>query len=270
MLRRVIDGIFYPSEVIKYRSDRKLLTFGVIIIYALLLMIPSIIQIVSNDTFSYQTKVAIRNSFFNNTEIPYVIEDGKLVFVGTTEKPQYYVNIDEINTTIVFTTQEEILYDKKMNSNIIVFNSKCVYLNNGIQNLTLLYYYEYNNCSNLDFRLAKVDDKMFWNQMFSVVHSVLDNYQDLIFVASLLIIITQSIGMILLITTFLTLFNRLGSQNIYSFGIHWKLMLYYSGPFVLGSLLAILFNIRLIEYVGILFTIIYSFRINNSSFIKGE
>ena len=50
-------------------------------------------------------------------------------------------------------------------------------------------YYEYSNSNNLDFRLAKVDDRMFWNQAFEVVHQVLNNYEGLIMTSAVLIIV---------------------------------------------------------------------------------
>ena len=196
--------------------------------------------------------------------------DEKLVFVGETEKPQYYVNIDDIELTIVFTTLEEIKVDKEMYNTIIVFDSECVYLYNKLENFRLMNYYEYINSNNLDFRLAKVDDRMFWNKAFEVVHQVLNNYEGLIMTSAVLIIVFQTFGLVLIITTLLTLFNRLGMKNIYSFGIHWRLMLYYMAPFVLGSLFATLFNVRVFEYIGLIVTLIYSFKINQISFLNSD
>ncbi len=270
MFRRFIDGLISPSNVLNYRNDRKIMTFGIVILYAILMMLPSLISLAVTKPFGYDTKIAIRNGFYNNIEIPYVIENGKLVFVGETEKPQYYVNIDDIELTIVFTTLEEIKVDKEMYNTIIVFDSECVYLYNKLENFRLMNYYEYSNSNNLDFRLAKVDDRMFWNQAFEVIHQVLNNYEGWIMTSAVLIIVFQAFGLVLIITTLLTLFNRLGMKNIYSFGIHWRLMLYYMAPFVLGSLFATLFNVRVFEYIGLIVTLIYSFKINQISFINSD
>ncbi|MBQ6817411.1 MAG: hypothetical protein IJO27_03175 [Bacilli bacterium] len=270
MFRRIIDGIFSPSEVASYRNDRKLVTFGVFMIFALLLMVPSLIAVFITKPFDYNQKVAIRNAFFNSTEIPYVINSGKLEFVGTTEKPQYYVNVDDLGMTVVFTTQEDIIVEKEMLDTIIIFRSDSVYLYNSLESFKLLNYYEYNNCTNLDFRLARNDDRLFWDQAFSVVYEVIDNFKELFTSITIGFIVVQSIVMVLIVTTILTLFNRLGSNNIYKFGTHWKLMLYYMGPFILGYIFAVLFNIALLEYVGLIVTLIYSFKINQIHFKKGE
>ena len=270
MFKRIIDGLFYPSEIIHYRNDKKIITIGVLLFFAILLMVPSLISLFLTKPFDYDAKVAIRNSFSNNIEIPYIIENNKLTFVGDTEKTQYYVNVEEMNLTVIFSTQEQVILEKNMLGSIIVFTTDHVYLYNQIKNQRLLNYYEYPSFDSIDFRLAKNNNYQFWNQMFSIVQKVLDNNETLILSLSLVIIVFQAILMIVITTLLLTLFNRLGSNNIYSFAMHWKMMIYFSGPFVLGFLLATLFNTMIFEYVGLIVTLIYSFKINQINFTKGE
>ena len=271
MFRRILDGLFSPSDVSSYRNDRKLIPFGVLIFFAILLMIPSLIAINYTKPFGYNQRAIIRDSFFNNTEIPYIIASGKLIYVGDeVEKPQYYVNVDDLGMTFIFTTQDDIIVEKDMLSSIIIFKRDSVYLHNKLEDFKLLNYYEYRNCEYLDFRLATIDDRLFWDQAFNVVNAVYDNFKDLILLISIGTIVIQSFLMVLIVTTILTLFNRLGSNNIYRFGTHWKLMLYFMGPFIFGYLLAVLFNMVILEYVGLIITLIYSFKINQISFKKGE
>ena len=270
MFHRIVDGIFNPSQVINYRDDRKITTIGVLLFFSILLMIPSIISAIVVKPFGYETKVIIKDSFFNNIEIPYVIENNKLTFVGKTEKTQYYVNVEELNLTVCFTTQEEIILEEKMLKNVLVFNTDSVYVYNMLENFKILNYYEYPGFFEMDFRLAKDNNRIFWQNFFDIVYDVLENYKDIILVSLIISIVGQSIISILILTTFLTIFNRLGSKNIYKFGVHWRLMLYYSGPFVLGTLLATLFNFVILQYAGLIVTLIYSFRINQINFIKGE
>ena len=269
MFQRIFDGLFAPSQIVHYRNDKKIVAFGVLVFFSILLMIPSVIALFMTNIMDYDSKVAIRNSFFNNIEIPYVIENNKLTFVGDTERTQYYVNIEELNTTVCFTTQDKIILETKMLSNIIVFNTNSVYIHNNIKNYVVLYYYEYSDFYQLDFRDAKDDKYLFWDSIFSAVQKVLDNNQTLIKGISLALIVVQSFLMVIGATLLLTLFNRIGSKNIYSFEMHWRMMIYFSGPFVLGFLFATLFNTMIFEYTGLIITLIYSLKINQIN-IKGE
>lgn len=270
MFQRIIDGLFNPSQIVQYRNDKKIVAFFVLVFYAVLLMIPSIIALYISKPFDYDVKVAIRNSFLNNTEIPYVIENNKLTFVGETEKTQYYINVDELNLTVCFSTQEKIILEKQMLGNVIVFDTNCVYFYNTMENITILNYYEYDQFYQMDFRMARNDQQVFWDSMFNVIQEIIDNNDALIKSASLVIIVFQAFFLVLMVTLLLTLFNRFGSKNIYSFGTHWKLMIYFSGPFVLGFLFATLFNTMIFEYAGLIITLIYSLKINQINFIKGE
>lgn len=270
MFRRIFDGLFAPSQIIHYRDDRKIVTFGVLVFFAFILMIPSVISMFISRPLNYDVKVAIRNSFYNSIEIPYIIEDNKLVFVGETEKTQYYVNIDELDLTVCFTTQKQIILENNMLGRVVVFSSDHVYVHNALKNIRILNYYEYSGTYGLDFRLAREDNRVFWDQVFNVTQQIFDNNSKLLFGVSLTIIVVQAFLLVIISTLLLTLFNRLGSNNIYSFGKHWKMMIYFSGPFVLGFLFATLFNTMLFEYAGLIITLIYSFKINQVNFTKGE
>lgn len=271
IFRRISDGLCNPSNVLQYRTDRKLMTLLMFFVLALVLMIPNFIEFFAEpELIGYDEKVEIRNGFFNREEIPYKIIGDKLLFSGTREQTQYYVNLDNLNATVCFTTQEEIILTEDMNTAIIMFKEDAISLKMYLYEIEIAKYSDYQYFEGLDFTKANDNNRDFWQACFKAIDEVMDNYHSLINSVLIVLIITKALFTVLILSLLLTLINRLGSRNIYTFGVHWKLMIYYFTPFAFGICLATLFNMGLFEYLGLFLTFIYSMKINQINFTGGN
>ena len=234
-------------------------------------MVPNFIAYFTNmEVFDYEVKKNIRYDLFNQEEIPYEIENGKLTFVGTNEKTEYFVNIPTYNITIIFTTQNEIIKNDEMMRNIVVFYYDKIALKSYLGEIEIIKYSELEGAEGLDFRLMRTSNRVFWEQFGDTLHALEKHYQKLIITAQISIIIIRSFGTLLLSALFLTLLGRIGFQNIYSFGDHFKLTIYFITPFVFGVLFANLFDVVLFEYIGLIVTFVYSLKINQINFTGGN
>ena len=270
-LNRLSDSLFHPSEVLKYRVDKKIVTFFYFVFLGILLMIPNLVLFLGNSQiFDYETRTNIRYDTYNQQNIPYKIENNKLVFTGTNEQTEYFINLDTYEVTLIFTTQDSIVTSEEMYRTIIVFDTYSFYVRTTIGKIEIGKYSDYDEIEEIDFNKLNTNDQAFWNQASLVLKQVEDSYHNVIVSSMILIILLRSFGTLLLFTLFITLLNRISALNIYSFGDHFKLMVYYVTPFVIAIVLARLFQITIIEYIGLIVTFIYSLRINQINFKGGN
>lgn len=270
-LNRLSDSLFHPSEVLKYRVDKKIVTFFYFVFLGVLLMIPNLIIFLGNtQVFDYETKTNIRFDAYNQNTIPYKIENNKLVFTGANEQTEYFINLDTYEVTLVFTTQDNIVTSDDMYRTIIVFDTSSIYLKSTIGKIEIGNYSDYDEIEGIDFNKLNTGDKAFWNQASLVLSQVENKYHSVIVSSMILIIVLRSFGTLFLFTLFITILNRISALNIYSFGDHFKLMVYYVTPFVVAIVLSRLFQITIIEYIGLIVTFIYSLRINQINFKGGN
>lgn len=271
LIKRLGDSLFSPKEVLQYRVDKKIITFCYFLLLAVLLMIPNFIKFFSDTTFfTYEVKTNIRYDAFNQEEIPYEIENGKLKFTGESEKSQYFINLDTYEVTVVFTTQGTVIENDDMYRTLIICGRDGIILKNRVSSVNVCRYSDYDVMEGLDFKYATTSDRVFWEQMFDALTQIEKNYHSFYVTAEVLFIIIKSIGTLFLFILFITFINRISAQNIYSFSDHLKLMIYYSTAFVFGVIFATLFSIVLIEYIGLIITFIYSLRINQIDFTGGN
>ena len=271
LIKRLGDSLFSPKDVLQYRVDKKIVTFLYFLLLSILLMVPNFISFFSDTSFfTYEVKTNIRYDVFNQEEVPYEIVNGKLTFTGTNEKSQYVINLSTYEVTLIFTTQDSIVQDDKMYSNIIVFSKEKVELKNRLNKMELGRYSDYASSEGLDLKYLTTSDRLFWEQTFDLLNEFEKGYHSLYVTAIVLFIIFRSIGTLFLFILFITFINRISAENIYSFGDHLKLMIYYSTPFVFGVIFATLFDFVLIEYIGLIITFIYSLRINHIEITGGK
>ena len=271
LLKRLGDSLFNPSEVLQYRVDKKIVTFCYFMLLCLLLMIPNFIKFFTDTTFfTYEVKTNIRYDFFNQNEIPYEIENGKLKFTGENEKTQYALDLETYNLTIVFTSQDKIIETDDMHQTIIVCGRDKVSIKASFSSFDIFSYSDYPVMEGIDFKKITTSDRVFWDQLFDTFSEVEKTYHSFYVLFSVITIILKSLGSLLLFLLFITLINRISAQNIYSFGDHLKLMIYYVTPFAFGVVFATLFDIVLLEYIGLIITFVYSLRINQINYTGGN
>lgn len=271
---RIVSGLFNPSQINNYREDKKSFTFLYFIFLLLLYILPSAILIVSNYGLDFKKESNIKNSFENSEVIPYYIESNVLKYnqsISNLDKEYYKIDID--NLIIIFSSKditelEFNFYDKNakesgiyidMEKTPIVFSSDGVYLVSPVGASNMMTYNEYN-FEGLDFSLAHTNDKAFWNQAFSVINLIMDDYKSLYIFTSYFALIINGMMSIGLFSVCITFFLRMSINNRISFSKHWQMMIYTMTPYVLGSVLASLFGILIIYYIGVFLTIVNSFR----------
>ena len=268
---RLGDSLFSPSQVLQYRVDKKIVTFFYFMFLCVLLMIPSFISLCGNNRlFTYETKTNIRMDCFNKDEIPYIIENGKLTFAGTNEKNAYFINLDSFELTLLFTTQEKVVVSEEMYRTIVLFDQTSIFIKTTVGRIEIAKYIDYDDMEGLDLKNLTQNNSVFWDQVTKCLTQVENNYRGVIISSMIAMIVIRSVGTLLLFILFITIINRISALNIYSFGNHFKLMVYYVTPFVVGTVFAKLFQIVLIEYIGLIVTFIYSLKINKISIGGGS
>ena len=268
---RLGNSLFCPSQVLQYRVDKKIVTFFYFMFLCVLLMIPSFISLCGNNRlFTYETKTNIRMDCFNKDEIPYIIENGKLTFAGTNEKNAYFINLDTFELTLLFTTQEKVVVSEEMYRTIVLFDQTSIFIKTTVGRIEIAKYIDYDDMEGLDLRNLTQNNSVFWDQVAKCLTQVENNYRGVIISSMIAMIVIRSVGTLLLFILFITIINRISALNIYSFGNHFKLMVYYVTPFVMGTVFAKLFQIVLIEYIGLIVTFIYSLKINKISIGGGS
>lgn len=270
ILERLASSLFNPNKVIYYKDDKKWITVVFFFVLSFILMIPNICIIFLSSSFDYEQELAIRAAFNNADPIPYKITDGELEYVGedgTTEKDFYLVSTDDF--LIYFTTKSTITDTENTTSSAprIIFSKTGVNIGTYMLSEEMFTYDDYADFEGLDFTKSIATNSDFWTQAFKVVNNVLNDYQKLIYFFEVVVVIMQCLLTVLVASLIIAFFGRFGSTKELSFGCHWKLVIYYTTPFVIGNVLGALFNFSLLVYAGLILTVIYSYKINyNGSF----
>ncbi|HQD92281.1 MAG: DUF1189 family protein [Acholeplasmataceae bacterium] len=261
LFRRFSSGLFSPRSIGAYINDRKLLTFLYFIILLFISILPQTIEISRMNRIPYQSQQEIREFFKTKEEIPFKVENNKLVSLQSDVKIKSYLLSNQI--LVVFSLEENINVGMR---NAIVFGQNGVYFQVSTFRQTLFLYSEYQEFESLDFRNAKINNDVFWNDIFKVAN--IEYQKVLTYIKPGLILgllILNSIS-ILFFSLLLALFQR-STLPTYRFSQVWKLAIYCSVPYVFGVVLSELFNFSLFSLLGLILMIIYGV-ISSQSLIK--
>lgn len=256
MYSRLRDGLLAPSAVIDYIKDKWYKPLLQILLFALIMTIPTIVSVFTYDGLSYEQKLEIRQKF-NNEEIPFEIVDGVLVC----SKGDEFIYEKAISEVFIFKMSvNEIPNGKLTSAYIVEFTKEKVVLNVAGMKMDVFAYSEYEGLKNFDLsKLGKYDNINDWDVAFSVCNTIVKDYLSVAVTG--LGFITFFEGVILLVVlgfiisiSFLMKFSRL-----LKYGAMYKISIYYLAPFVLGYLLSSLLNFGLLYYLGFILSIVYSF-----------
>jgi len=274
LIDRFMCGLFKPSEVMSFREDKKSFTFLYFIFLVILFLLPSAILLSLDYGLSFEMRSDIKKGFEESEVIPYVIESDKLVFddsVASSENNFYTVEINEI--LVYFTSidfENEIIgIEIDLEKTQVLFATEGIYLLTPIGISNVLKYNEYS-FNGLQFSLAKEKDDVFWTHAFSVLNKITDNYKTEYFLVSYFQLILSSMMSIGLFSVVITFFLRMSVINRISFSKHWQMMIYIMTPYVLGNLLASLFGVLALYYIGMFITILYSFKTGQRPYQGGQ
>lgn len=264
LLRRLYESLFSPGKIGTFKEDKRIFTFIYFLLLVALYSIPSIIVLVLSRNITSTTKEEIRSAFVFGEEIPYEIENNKLVFNGENEKDYYLIETDDYQ--IYFSSSMNIpenttdMLSYTSTSYKIVFSIDGIY-DGGITKSLILSYDQFD-LNGMDFSKAKQNDYDFWKIAFTKLNTIVEAYRTQTQVFSIIVLIATSIFSIGLLSLIVVVFGRFGYKNKISFSKHWQLCIYAMTPMVLGELFAVLFGIELLYYVGIFITFIYSIKID--------
>lgn len=261
MFKRFRSGLFFPSEIINYRFEKKITTILYLIILVLLSTIPSFIILFGDNSLNYADKRIIRDTF-RDQELPYKIENYKLKYIGDEEEELLTFEItDTLNVVLTSKSEPEFEISPFSVDTYIILTQDNVYYARSLNTSVLFSYTEYPVLENFDFSGATNDEYDFWASVFRIINNQLDEYSlmiNLINIGGLILVSLFSLLILgLIITSFQKLFNPYNS-----FGEIFQMMIYALTPYVIGQLLASLFGFLLFSFAGMLMTIIYASKLS--------
>lgn len=253
ILDRLSSSLFSFKSLSNAANDRKLLTFGYVLILLLILIVPNIVYSTNILELNYDTKVAIRNIFRNDKDLNFRIEDGQMINYGTEE---YYYKDTSLGFGIYISGEEEVADNVEASSQIaIILLKEKAYLSTGMMKQELFTYADNESLMNIDFSGASTDDAIFWDLAFNAIQGYFDAIKPAFIAVYILIALGEGLVTILVCALVLTLFNRFGSRTTLDFGDHYKLSIYSSTGYVVGNTLAVMFDFGLFYYIGLIISI---------------
>lgn len=256
MYSRLRDGLLSPSAVVDYIKDKWYKPFFQILLFALIICIPTIISVITYDGLSYEQKLEIRQEF-NNEEIPFEIIDGVLVCSQGND----YIYTKEISEVfIVKMSVNEIQNEKLSSAYIIEFTKEKVVLNLAGIKMDIFSYNSIDSLKNFDLsKLGGYNNISEWDIAFSVCNSAVKEYLSLAIVGIGLMTFFESAILLLALAFIISLSFLMKFSRLLKYGAMYKMSVYYLAPFVLGYLLSIILNFGILYYIGFILSIIYSF-----------
>lgn len=261
MFKRFRSGLFFPSEIINYRFEKKIITILYLLILVILSALPSFIILFGDDTLSYADKKVIRDAF-RNEDVPYKIANYQLLYTGTTAEELFVVELTDTLNVILTSEAEfnEEISPFSVDAFIILTKEKVIY-QRSLTKIELFNYSDYSNLENFDFSGAISDDYDFWFDVFPIVNQQLERFSLLLNLVNLAGLFLVSLFSLLILGLIITFFQKLFIPYL-NFGSVFQLMIYVLTPYVIGQLLASLFGFALLSFVGIIMTVIYASKLS--------
>lgn len=256
-LYRLYDGLLHPKDVHKYSEDKCIYPIMHFIILIILILVPTIVSIIFSNPFPKEIKDDLKYAFINGQEIPYIIEDNKLKYVGTEiEKTYYYI---ESNYYKIYFTSYDNFTPQKSNvmlsflgeKTTLIFKSDGLYTSSSSN---AIFQYKSIDFNGFSFKEAKNGSFEYYDQIFGKITKMLDYIKEQTLPIDILLATFEIASNILLLSLICTLITRI-NQKQYHFKKQWKLTIYLLTPFIFGELFAILFSINIIYYIGLIITI---------------
>lgn len=268
IFRRITDGIFNPVMVNNYIGDKRIFTAIFYFMLIIIMILPQIIGVLAEPTFTYNDEVKIREMFYHDGEpIPFTIKSDLLFHDDHDDEYEYVKEIDD-DVVIVFRAgSEQKIYAKF--KTVVEIGRYGVFIHKYGVRVLLFSYNEKPELSNLKFSKAYDDDSEFWNTVFKIVEEEVILNEPVIKtvkIASLFVYETLSILVLIII---LALFNRPMNRKELSFSKMCQMIVYLISPFAFASLLSQLFGFVIIYYIGLLITIINIMKFSQCIVIRG-
>lgn len=288
MFRLLVDALVSPKAIayhVDEKPKRRFVEF--IFLLAVLLMIPSVLSLNSNIEFRNVEAEEIVSAFKHHSIIDYKIKDGKLIYIGSGNNTRQYVKIENNNLLltnlpvylvfsmegnnynindktgylIVFKENEmEIVYAPSKNLEGATEVAGLTDLLSKMEKEKVIKTISYDNL-NVNFDYTASNNNSYFLQIYSLgshiynklkLKIVLDNSLALL-ISNLMIFTASTFLTILLIKLF---FRGMGV----AFGKIVKIAFLASLPYVVCYVLAYLYNLTFLAYIGELVSLFYTIR----------
>lgn len=269
MIKRLKIALFSPREIINMRVDNFGLVFLYILILSFIMMIPAAISVARFDGVSFDTRLKVEEAF-NGKEVPYEIINYRLVKTSEVTSSDYVIND---NMMISFSLGEVNAPPNKTNYRIVFgeesINIYCYIGKSRLISTLLFRYSDYEELKNVNLTQAtSALNYDFWNNIFSVVNKEIKKYIPFATVAIIVGYTFTNLFLIMLLALVLALFQRLGIRRILSFKESYTISCYALSPFVVCVILAELFGISFLYYVGLTLAVVYNMIASNQILVK--
>lgn len=263
MFKRLRDALFSPSSVAAYKKDKWWITALFFVMLVVVSTLPSILYYSIPPKLTEDDSLTIRQDF-EGKELPFKIIDGELIkSVGSSDKPvqvlvaKHYQVIITTNDNYQTTSEYPIFMIGKTKVTKIV----------GDKVNVILEYKDYPELNNLNFNSLSKGEYMKWDVVYSVINQELKASSGSVALIGigqkfLLTFITY-----LILSLLLVFVNRMNFANI-DFKTGWKLLIYCFAPYAFGKLLAGLYGINILSFVGIVLTVFFSTKVLRTVYLE--
>lgn len=262
MYKRLRDGLIAPNSIIDYIKDKMFMPFLQLLIYAILMVIPIVIENLTFSHLNYNTKQEIAK-VFTGEEIKYKIKDYKLVNISGSDDYVYSHKITDVISVRVANTEEK----KFGNTYIIELNEEGFKIKFAYITLYQGKYSDYSELEDVDLTKLESPNSGEWDKIFSVVDNYLKDYYRSNIVASTLFGTFRYYIFLLILTLIISTSFLFRFRNVLKYSAMFKMSAYYTAPFVLGIVLSNLFSLSIFYIIGLLLSVAYTF-IGSSTIIK--
>ena len=269
IIDRIVSGLISPKRVLSFIDDKGIIAFIVACILILITIIPGIMTAIMQDPFSYEGTLEIRENL-PSYEIPYIITNGELTYVGEGEEKTFYYGVTD-DYIFVFTTSDKFTLttsaDNELNrKQLIIFTKDALYFGPTLflanTRYKLANYIDYDEFEALDFSTMTFSSSDLWEPMFMAFNAIYKNYYGYVLTVNIIITVLAGVFDFMLMALLITFISRLGRVGMIPFGKTLKLIIYYMVPFALGDFLATVLGVGFIAYIGLGATLVYVFIMN--------
>ena len=262
MYKRLRDGLFAPKKIIEYIKDKMYMPFLILIVFSILMTIPIVISNLTFTGLDYNTKLSVA-SVFNGEDIDYKIENSLLVNTSGKSDASYEKYLSSLIKVRLSEAEDDNLsaiYVIELGKDGFCVRFSYIRMFEGK-------YADYDVLKDLDLSKLSNKNSSEWDDIFSVVDSILKDYYKSTIVATIISSIIRYFGYLIIIALLLSLSFVFKFRGYLNYSAMFKMSVYYTAPFALGVVLTNLFSINIFSFIGIVISVVYTF-IGSTSIIS--
>lgn len=253
MYSRFRDGLLSPKSIVDYIKDKMYRPFIQLLLYALIMLIPVVINNLNYKGLPYNATKQIAE-LFNGDSIPFKIENG-LLETNQSNDYVYTKSINEIVDVRISKTEST----SPSTRYIVELSNESIKIKMAYFTMYTIKYSDYEEIKNIDLSKLSNPNAVEWDNVFSLINSFLKDYLKSNILASSIANFIEYYVFLIFITLIISTSYIFRFRNILKYSAMFKMSAYYSAPFVVGMLLTNLFGINIFYIIGLLISLIYAF-----------